>query len=80
MKIKNIIQEEQEIMSRLLPHGYRMKPTWENGHREGLNEEDIVERYFSMLSESDITQLVDLYRPDFAMFNYSFSFRNKTYI
>ena len=67
-------------MSRLLAHGYRMKPTWENGHGEGLNEEDIVERYFSMLSESDITQLVDLYRPDFAMFNYSFSFRNKTYI
>ena len=74
------MQEEQAIMSRILPHGYRMKPTHENELKGGLKEEDIIEKYFDTLSESDITQLVDLYRPDFAMFNYTFSFRNKTYI
>lgn len=67
-------------MSRLLPHGYRMKPTWENEHKGGLKQQDIVERYFTMLSDSDISQLVDLYRPDFTGFNYSFTFRNRTYI
>ena len=69
-------------MSRLLPHGYRMKPIWENGHKGGreLKEADIVEKYFDLLSEREINQLVGLYRPDFIMFNYTFSHRNKTYI
>ena len=69
-------------MSKLLPHGYRMKPIWENEHKGGreLKEADIVEKYFDLLTENDINQLVNLYRPDFIMFNYTFSYRNKTYI
>ena len=40
----------------------------------------LVERYFQRLSNDDISGLVDLYQLDFKMFNYSFTFRNKTFI
>ena len=44
------------------------------------NNNLIVEKYFQRLSNDDIRGLVDLYQLDFKMFNYSFTFRNKTFI
>ena len=44
------------------------------------NHNVIIEKYFQRLSNDDIRGLVDLYKLDFKMFNYSFTFRNKTFI
>ena len=52
-----------------------------NKNRRGnISDAVLVEKYFQILSNDDIRGLVDLYKLDFQMFNYSFTFRNETFI
>ena len=57
------------------------KPIIMNKNKRGnISEAVLVEKYFQRLSNDDIRGLVDLYKIDFQMFNYSFTFRNETFI
>ena len=40
---------------------------------------DLTKKYFEILSDEEITKLYHIYQNDFIMFNYTFTFRNKTY-
>ena len=57
------------------------EPYKNDKNKKGNTSDSIlVERYFQRLSNDDIRGLVNLYQLDFKMFNYSFTFRNKTFI
>ena len=47
---------------------------------EDTSDSVLLNKYFQRLSNDDIRGLVDLYKLDFQMFNYSFTFRNETFI
>ena len=68
------------MFSKLLENGKVFKDNWANKNHPTSSENSIFEKYFSKLDRKDIKGLVELYRPDFMMFNYTFSFRNVTYI
>ena len=44
-----------------------------------LSQEEITLRYFDTLSDEDVDGLYGVYRLDFEMFGYTFSYKNKTY-
>ena len=57
------------------------EPIMINKNKRGnISDAVLVEKYFQRLSNDDIRGLVDLYKLDFQMFNYSFTFRNETFI
>ena len=69
------------MFSRLLKSYKGPKNIMLNKNEKGnLSESVLVQKYFQTLSDDDIRGLVDLYKLDFLMFNYSFTFRNKTFI
>lgn len=65
---------------RLLKYGYRFKDTLANENTKNIPNDVLISSYFNRLEDRDIEDLVNLYKLDFLLFNYSFSFRNKTYI
>ena len=73
-------QEERRHFAKLLNSGERLQLNWENRNHGTVPDQVLFDKYFHKLSDSDIKGLVDLYRLDFKMFNYTFSYRNKTYI
>ena len=64
------------LKSEDLPEPYKKDKNMKGNTSDSV----LVERYFQRLSNDDISGLVDLYQLDFKMFNYSFTFRNKTFI
>lgn len=76
----NIEKDEQKLFSKLLDNGNDFKDNWANRNHPSASENKIFETYFAKLDDKDIKGLVELYKPDFMMFNYTFSFRNVTYI
>ena len=80
MVLCSIFQEERRHFAKLLNSGERLQLNWENRNHGTVPDQVLFDKYFHKLSDSDIKGLVDLYRLDFKMFNYTFSYRNKTYI
>ena len=74
------IRSEQRLFSKLLGEGVEFRNNWSNRNNLNVSEDAILEKYFSLLSTNDVKGLVDLYRPDFLMFNYTFTFRNISFI
>ena len=68
------------MFSKLLGEGVEFRNNWSNRNNLNVSEDAILEKYFSLLNTNDIIGLVDLYRPDFLMFNYTFTFRNISFI
>lgn len=50
-----------------------------NENPSGLGIEDLTNKYFQLLSDSDISKLYKIYQYDFKLFGYTFTFRNITY-
>ena len=48
-------------------------PRWENSNSGG--REGLLEAYLGLLSHAQIRGLLNIYRDDFLMFGYGFSFR-----
>ena len=63
----------------LLKNGYRFKDTWANENSNKVPDDILINSYFSRLDDRDIKDLVNLYKFDFLLFNYSFTFKNKNY-
>jgi len=57
---------------------HQIRPRWENANsrdRDRGNTANITNTYFSLLSDSDIRGLYQIYKDDFLMFGYSFTIR-----
>ena len=74
------LKDEQKLFTKLLEFRNRLdEATWVN-RRETIPDSVLIQKYFQSISDDDIRGLVDLYKLDFQMFNYTFTFRNKTFI
>jgi len=69
------IQEEEHQVALEMGAGHLIKPRWENKNTGTWDKESLLERYFSLLSDDDITALYSIYKDDFLLFGYTFSFR-----
>ena len=56
-----------------------VKSKWENSNKGNVTEEQLIEAYFDLLSNSEIKRLYEIYQLDFKQFNYTFTFRGITY-
>ena len=56
-----------------------VKSKWENSNKGNITEEQLIEAYFDLLSNSEIKRLYEIYQLDFKQFNYTFTFRGITY-
>ena len=50
-----------------------------NKRLTSLSSQDLTKLYFNLLSDGDIQELYEIYKFDFKLFGYSFTFRNKVY-
>jgi len=73
---ETIQEEEQELAIELGASGL-IKPRRENDNSGGRHH--MTDAYFSLLSDNDIEALFNIYRDDFLMFGYHFTFRGRTY-
>ena len=69
------------MFANLMESGSESVPVIINQNKiEDTSDSVLLNKYFQRLSNDDIRGLVDLYKLDFQMFNYSFTFRNETFI
>ena len=69
------------MFANLMESGSESVPVIINKNKIGDTSDSVLlNKYFQRLSNDDIRGLVDLYKLDFQMFNYSFTFRNETFI
>ncbi len=69
------------MFANLMESGSDPVPVIINKNKIGDTSDSVLlNKYFQRLSNDDIRGLVDLYKLDFQMFNYSFTFRNETFI
>ena len=69
------------MFANLMESGSESVPVIINKNKiEDTSDSVLLNKYFQRLSNDDIRGLVDLYKLDFQMFNYSFTFRNETFI
>ena len=69
------------MFANLMESGSDPVPVIINNNKIGDTSDSVLlNKYFQRLSNDDIRGLVDLYKLDFQMFNYSFTFRNETFI
>ena len=76
----NNLQEEQLQFTSYLDHGERFEQIWDNKNHGKVSDAEITDKYFQILSDSDIEGLLKIYKLDFQLFNYTFSYRNRTFI
>lgn len=50
-----------------------------NQNPSGLSKDDLVNKYFDLLSPNDVVSLYKIYQFDFKLFGYTFRFRNMTF-
>jgi len=79
LKFENIA-EEQVHFTNYLGNGERFQEIWGNSNHGKVSDTEITDKYFRVLSDSEIWGLVKIYRLDFQMFNYTFSYRNQIFI
>lgn len=77
MKLENHDVEEAILEEYLGISGQLEPPTRANkyGYNQNLSEDEITRRYLDTLSIEDVQKLYDLYRHDFEIFGYSFSYK-----
>ena len=69
------------MFANLMESGSESVPVIINKNKiEDTSDSVLLNKYFQRLSNDDIRGLVDLYKLDFQMFNYSFTFRNETFM
>ena len=69
------------MFANLMESGSDPVPVIINKNKIGDTSDSVLlNKYFQRLSNDDIRGLVDLYKLDFQMFNYSFTFRSETFI
>ena len=73
LHFENLEREEKYFVEELGASD-SIKPRWENRNDKGIPKEDIVNKYFSLLDEKDVSRLYELYKNDFLMFGYKFKF------
>jgi len=71
------IQEEEQELANEIGAGGLIKPRHENDNSGG--RQHMTDAYFSLLSDKDIEALFNIYRDDFHMFGYKFTFRGRNY-
>ena len=69
IKFEFLSEEERYLVERLGISSV-VKERWENRNSVGNTTEQIRDKYFSLLSSEEITQLYNLYQMDFTMFGY----------
>ena len=52
---------------------------WMNSNKMNVSDTELLEAYFDLLTDEEITKLYQIYRLDFLQFDYSFTFRGKQY-
>ena len=52
---------------------------WLNSNKMNISDTSLMETYFDLLSDQEISQLYHIYRLDFTQFNYTFTFRGVHY-
>ena len=52
---------------------------WMNSNKMNVSDTELLEAYFDLLTDEEITKLYQIYRLDFLQFDYSFTFRGRQY-
>ena len=52
---------------------------WLNSNKMNVSDAELVQTYFSLLTDAEIERLYKIYKLDFKQFEYSFKFRGKEY-
>ena len=52
---------------------------WMNSNKMNISDTQLLEAYFHLLTDEEITKLYQIYRLDFLQFDYSFTFRGRQY-
>ena len=56
-----------------------LQSKWLNSNKLNVTDSELVETYFSQLTEAEIEKLYQIYQLDFQQFDYSFQFRGIKY-
>ena len=79
IKFENMDREGHFLKTFLDPAFEDVSDRWMNPNSvNGLKKDDLVRKYFDMLSNSDITALYKIYEMDFKLFGYTFTYKNIT--
>ena len=71
LHFEDLDKEEESFMS-IIDDEKILKPRHENVHLEAsYSRQDILRKYFSILSQEDIFSLYKIFEKDFLLFNYS---------
>lgn len=52
---------------------------WMNSNKMNISDTQLLEAYFDLLTDEEITELYQIYQLDFLQFDYSFTFRGRQY-
>jgi len=71
------IEAEESFFAKTLNAEKLIHPRWENNNSGGMvTKEEILTKYFEMLTDEEIMSLYKIYESDFRNFGYTFKFRN----
>ena len=56
-----------------------IKSQWRNSNKRNMSDTELLQSYFNLLSNKEISKLHQIYRLDFEQFEYSFEFRGLKY-
>ncbi|XP_023335026.1 carbohydrate sulfotransferase 8 [Eurytemora carolleeae] len=70
------IDQEEIFFAEELGAKDKIQHRWENRNDEGFKKEELVGKYFSLLNDSEIEKLYQIYKDDFQLFGYQFQFRD----
>jgi len=71
------IEKEESYLAKSLSAEELIHPRWENKNTdEKISKEEILGKYFSLLTDQDIMKLYRIYEDDFRHFGYKFKFRS----
>ena len=73
LKFETLEVEEPLFLKEVLRTPVKMDGRHRNSNRrDDMSSREITKRYFSILSDSDIKGLYNLYKPDFLLFEYQY--------
>ena len=73
LKFETLEVEEPLFLKEVLRTPVKMDERHRNANRQnGMSSHEITKRYFSILSDSDIKGLYNLFKPDFLLFEYQY--------
>jgi len=78
LRYENISEEEQFFVKEIGAEDL-IKSQWRNSNKRNMSDTELLQSYFNLLSNKEISKLYQIYRLDFEEFEYSFEFRGLKY-